>query len=130
MCPPSGPETPPPLVLTSKASYGEVSPKPRPRDDGRPNDRAVLHHEEQRIAVFANLEDLADVGMIDRGHGHRLAAQALARARIGGRLGRQQLDRDLTIEPRVSGKIDLAHASRAESRENLVGPEPRAWLKG
>ena len=81
----------------------------------------VLHHEEQRIAVLANFEDLADVGMIDRGHGHRLAAQTLARVRVSRRLGRQQLDGDLTIEPRVVGAIDLAHASRPEGGQNLVG---------
>ena len=42
----------------------------------------VLHHQEQRVAVFANFENLADVRMIDRGHGHRLAAQTLARVRV------------------------------------------------
>ena len=46
----------------------------------------VLHHEEQRIAVFANFENLADVRMIDRGDGHRLAAQTLARVRVGRQL--------------------------------------------
>jgi len=62
-------------------------------------------------------ENLADVGVIDRGHGHRLATQALARARIGGCLGRQELDRDLTIEPRVSGCATQVetHPSAAEN---------------
>jgi hypothetical protein len=48
--------------------------------------RDVLHHEEQRVAVFANFENLADVRMIDRGHGHRLAAQTLARVRVSRQL--------------------------------------------
>ena len=43
----SAPAAPPPLVL-SKASYGEVSPKPRPRDDGRQDTRAVFHHRQAR----------------------------------------------------------------------------------
>ena len=60
-------------------------------------------------------------GMIDRGDGHRLAAQAFARVRVGGQRGRQQLDGDLTIEPRVAGAIDLAHSAGAEGGNNLVG---------
>jgi hypothetical protein len=80
--------------------------------------------------MLADFENLADIGVIDRGNGHRLATQTLARARIGGRLGRQQLDRDPTIQPRVSGKVDLTHASRTESGKNLVRPEARSWMEG
>ena len=89
----------------------------------------VLHHQEQRVAVFANLENLADVRMIDRGHGHRLAAQTLARVRVSRQLARQQLDGNLTIEPRVAGAIDLAHASGPEGGHNLVAAESRAGRK-
>ena len=42
----------------------------------------VLHDDEQGVAVFANLEDLADVRVIERGDGHRLAAKAFSRTRI------------------------------------------------
>ena len=91
--------------------------------------RDVLHHEEQRIAVFANFENLADVRMIDRGDGHRLAAQPLARVRVSRQLAWQQLDGDLTIEPRVAGAIDLAHASSPEGGHNLVAAESRAGCK-
>ena len=80
--------------------------------------------------MFADFEDLADVRVIDRGDRHRLAAQPLTRARIGGCLGGQQFDRDLTIEPRVPGEIDLAHASGTEGGKNLVRPEARTWLEG
>ena len=86
----------------------------------------VLHHEEERIAVLADFKDLADVGMIERGHGHRLAPQALARTRISRRLGRQQLDGDATIETRIVGEIDFAHGSRADGGQNFVGTEARA----
>ena len=89
----------------------------------------VFHDEEQRIAVFANLKDLADVGMIERGHGHRLAAQALARARVSRRHGWEQLDGDLAIETRIVGAIDLAHASRPDGGQNLIGAEARAGRK-
>ena len=43
----------------------------------------VLHHQEQFIAVFANLEDLADVWVIERGDGHRFAAKAFPRLPVG-----------------------------------------------
>jgi hypothetical protein len=37
--------------------------------------------------------------------------------RIVGHLLEQELDCDLAAEPRVTGAMDLAHPSRAESRE-------------
>ena len=80
----------------------------------------VLHHEKERLAVLANLEDLADVGVIDRRDRHRLATEALARLRVRGRLLRQQLDRDLAPEARVESTIDDAHSSSAERRQDLV----------
>ena len=89
----------------------------------------VLHHQEERGVVLAYLEDLADVGVIDRSHRHRFAAQALARGRVGGRLRRQQLDRYLTIERGVVGAVHLAHAARADRREDLVAAETRAWCE-
>ena len=61
--------------------------------------------------------------MIERRHGHRLAAQAFARTRVGRRVGWQQLDGDLTIEPRVVGAIDIAHASRPDGGQHLVRPQ-------
>jgi hypothetical protein len=61
------------------------------------------------VTVLANLEDLADVGVIDRRDRHRFATKALARLRVRGRLLRQQLDRDLALEARVQGTIHDAH---------------------
>src|SRR5436309_3223147 len=67
--------------------------------------------------------------MVERGHGHRLSAQTLARVRVSGQLAWQQLDGDLTIEPWVAGAIHLAHASGPERGQNLIGAEPRAGRK-
>ena len=39
----------------------------------------VLHHQEQVVTVFANLENLADVGVVERRDGHRLATEPFAR---------------------------------------------------
>ena len=77
--------------------------------------RDVLHHQKQCIAVLAKLEEFADIRVVERRDGHRLAAQAFARVAVGGQRGRQKLDSDETLEPRVSGAVHLAHS-----------PSPRA----
>ena len=43
------------------------------------------------------------------------------------RIIRQDLDRDFAPERRVASAIDLAHATRAERRENLAASESRPW---
>jgi len=89
----------------------------------------VLHHQEQRARVFANFKDLADVRVIERGDGHRLASQPLSRARVSGGFDREQLDGDLTIETRVAGAIHLAHPARTERGKDLVRAKARTWEK-
>ena len=51
------------------------------------------------------------------------AAQALA---IGGEALGQDLDRDLAVEARVLGSVDLTHAARPNGGKNLVRPEASA----
>jgi len=59
--------------------------------------------------------------VIERGGGHRLAAEAFARVRVTGHLGQQELDGDLTIEPWVAGAIYNAHAALTNASEDLIG---------
>jgi hypothetical protein len=93
----------------------------------------VLHDQEDRVALFADLEDLADVRMIERGHRHRFAPQPLPRLHVGGGGGWEQLDRDLTIETGVVGAIDLAHAALTDLGDEAVAAETSAgrerWLQ-
>ena len=49
---------------------------------------------------------------------------------VGGEGRRQDLDRDVAAEPRVAGAVDLAHPPRADRREDLVGAESGAGLRG
>jgi hypothetical protein len=49
--------------------------------------------------------------------------------RVSRQLAWQQLDGDLTIEPRVAGAIDLAHSAGPEGGHNLIGAESRAGRK-
>ena len=76
-----------------------------------------------------------DVGMVQRREQPRLARESRHAVGIGGNFGRQQLDGDVPSEHRVSGTVDLAHATAPEQRENLVaadaaanhGRETRRW---
>ena len=42
---------------------------------------------------------------------------------VRGKLRRQELQRDVAIEPRVAGTIDLAHASGADGSDNAIRSE-------
>ena len=48
----------------------------------------------------------------------------IARERI-----RQHLERDVAIELRVAGAVDLAHAAGANGSDDLVRPKTRAWTQ-
>jgi hypothetical protein len=65
----------------------------------------------------------ADVRMVQRGDAAGLALEALAQRWVTADMGRQDFDGHRAIEPCISRAIDLAHAARAERRQNFVGPE-------
>jgi hypothetical protein len=62
--------------------------------------------------------------MIERRQQPRLPLEARQPVGIGGESGRENLDRDITTEPAVSGAVDLAHTADAETSDDLVRPEP------
>ncbi len=68
--------------------------------------------------------------MREGGHGLRLALEARIRLRVESQILRQDLDRDLAIERRVAGAVNLPHPSRAERPEDLVVTEVRAGGEG
>jgi hypothetical protein len=67
--------------------------------------------------------------MIHGGDRHRLAPQTLARADVAGQIVRQQLDRDLTIEPWIASAIHHAHAALTEAVEDFIRAEVRAGIE-
>ena len=71
--------------------------------------------------MLADLEDFANVGMIESGRRHRFEAETLPRIWIGSQARRQDLDGDLTIEARVARAVHHAHAALADRAENFVG---------
>jgi hypothetical protein len=62
--------------------------------------------------------------MIETGDSPRFANEALQPLRIGGKVGRQEFDRDGAIEfARILRKIDLAHSTRTNVRTDFVPTE-------
>ena len=81
------------------------------------------------VVARADVVDGGDVGVVqDPGRAGLLleAAQAVG---VGGEGGRQDLDRHLAAEARVSRAVDLSHPPRSDRREDLVGPESGAGLQ-
>ena len=49
---------------------------------------------------------------------------------VGGERRRQNLEGDLPLQLRIGGAINLAHPTRADGGDDLVGTEARAWDQG
>src|SRR6516165_7298315 len=80
----------------------------------------VLHHQ----VIRPDIVELANMGMIQRGDRTRFPLEALRKLLLGN------LDRDGAIKPRIAGLVYLAHAARANRREDLVGPELCPAIQG
>ena len=75
--------------------------------------------------AFREIVDGRDIGVVERGDRLRLAMKSSDSFRVAGvRIG-QDLDGDAPIEPGVVGRIDFAHAARAERAEDFIRPETR-----
>ena len=83
----------------------------------------VLHDQEVGAVLLADVEERADVGMVQAGHGPRFALEALAQVGVGREMLGQDLEGDGAVEPRVLRAVDLAHPARPEGGQDLVGPE-------
>ncbi len=66
--------------------------------------------------------------MIQRGERPRFALESRDALGIGGEQLGEDLDRDVAIEPCVSGSVDLPHAAGPEGGEDLVRAEADAGL--
>ena len=69
--------------------------------------------------------------MIERRQGFRFPLEALQALAIGSELTRQDLQGNLASERRISGEIDLSHASGTELLEDLIvrdRPADQGWL--
>src|SRR6185436_498891 len=84
----------------------------------------VLDDEICDALLVTDVEKRADVRMIQRRDEARLTIEAFAQRGIACELRRQDLDRDRSIEPRITGAIHLAHTARADGCLDFVGTEP------
>ncbi len=79
-----------------------------------------LHRDKGVAILVANIVDGADVGMIESGGGLRLPSKSRQRLCISGHLVRQKLECDETVQPRVFGFVNHAHAAAAQFFQNPV----------
>ena len=73
-----------------------------------------LHDEERAAVLLADIVDGADVGVIQRRRGARLAAESGQGLGIVGEVRRQELQRDEALQPRILGFVDDAHSAAAQ----------------
>ena len=74
----------------------------------------VLHDEEVDAPLTTHVVERADVRVVQAGDGFRFAFETLAQFRIRCQVPGQYLDRDHTIQPGISGLVDLAHPAGAK----------------
>jgi hypothetical protein len=68
--------------------------------------------------------DGGDVGMVDGGRGLRFLDEAAPAGLVGHELGRQDLHRDLAVEPGIEGAIDDPHTAPADLfLDSVMGEE-------
>ena len=80
--------------------------------------------------MSSHLIDRENVRMIQRSSGFRFNFETLQTLGIGREKFRQYLDRDIAVQPRISGPIDLTHAASAKRTEDFVLTELRAGDQG
>ena len=99
-----------------------------PIGKGRPLDE--LEHQRLYAAAVFKSVNCGNVRVIQRGQYLRFAFEAGEPIRIEREQFRQDLQRDVAIQPRIPGTIDLAHASGAEGGEDFIRPETCACGQG
>jgi len=82
-----------------------------------------LHDEEMRALLVTDVEEGADVRMIERRDRLRLTLESSAELFVLRDARGKDLDRDVAPEARVAAAIDLAHASGADGRNDFVWTE-------
>ena len=88
----------------------------------------VERHGEIEAAVrrVSELQDGAEIGMVEAGRGARLLLEPLARPRIAGQLRGQEFEGDGAREPGVPSLVDHPHPATAEQLQDLEAVHPLA----
>ena len=80
----------------------------------------ILHGDEMHAVHFVQIEDGADVRMIQRRSEARFALEAFEVGFLDGQFRRQDFDDDRATELRIDGLINCALPARAEFFQNAV----------
>src|SRR5690606_28444835 len=80
----------------------------------------VLHHDVVDAAVFADIIDVADVGVREACGRARFQAEASEKLAVGGKLLPEELDGHDPPEQAVERPVDDGHASLADPFDQLV----------
>ena len=80
----------------------------------------VLHDDEVRALLLAPVVDGDDVGVVEVGGRARLPAEALDERPVGRELGKEDLERDRTIQEEVSREEDLRHSAPGKVLHDLI----------
>ena len=73
--------------------------------------------------MLADVVEVANVGMAQRGNRARFAVKALPGLGAFGKMRRQNLDRNGAVEAHVAGTVHFTHAACTERRDNFVRTE-------
>ena len=80
----------------------------------------IFHDQESFASIFANIVDGADIRMIESGGGFGFTAKAFEGLAILSYIERKKFEGDKTIEARVFGFVDDAHATATKFFQDAV----------
>ena len=95
------------------------------RAQERPEVRALdeAHREVEAAVDVAGVVDRNDVRVLERHRELRLAREALVEALVERELGRDQLQRDRSLQAQVVGAVDDAHPAPADQLLDAIAEE-------
>lgn len=76
----------------------------------------IAHHAERDTARFADAMDRDDVWVREASRRARLLHKALTRLGVVGKVGRQDIDRDVAIQVHIARKVDDSHPAPDDFR--------------
>src|SRR5215510_11334339 len=82
-----------------------------------------FHCDEMRAIAFANLVNMRNVRVIERGGGGRLLLEAPHSILTCGKLTRENLQRSFAMEAIIFAEIHLAHSAFAYLRADFVAAQ-------
>jgi len=108
----------------------DLGPGPRPEPAEQVLEAAAvheLHGQPVAAGVLADVVDVDDVGVVERGGGARFFLELSDERAVVGQLAGEDLERDAALQALLHRQVDLAHGAAsdgaldAEAREAFVG---------